>query len=79
LIRLLGDFEAAKAMLHDAFARSDRAMGTSWRVDGLASRAFTKTRLCYERSHGSPLGGPFFHLLPMVRRVPEYRQNIVVS
>jgi hypothetical protein len=32
LIRLLGDFDAAKAALHDAFARSDRAMGTSRRV-----------------------------------------------
>jgi hypothetical protein len=27
--RLLGDFDAAKAALHDAFARSDRAMGAS--------------------------------------------------
>ena len=39
LIRLLDDFDAAKAALHCAFARSDRAMGTSWRVGQSASAA----------------------------------------
>jgi hypothetical protein len=34
-----GDFDAAKAALHDVFARSDRAMGTSWRVGQSASAA----------------------------------------
>jgi hypothetical protein len=45
LIRLPGDFDAAKATLHDAFARGDRSLGTSWRVGQLAIRAFTNAGL----------------------------------
>jgi hypothetical protein len=37
------------------------------------------TGLCVERSPGRSLAHPFFHFLPMVRRVPEYRQNTFVS
>jgi hypothetical protein len=37
------------------------------------------TGLCVERSPGRSLAHPFFHFLPMVRRVPGYRQNTIVS
>lgn len=46
LIRLPGIFDAAKAALHDAFARGDRSLGTSWRVGQLVMRAFTNAGLC---------------------------------
>lgn len=39
MIRLLGDFDAAKVALRDAFVRSYRAMCTSWRVGQSASVA----------------------------------------
>jgi hypothetical protein len=35
--------------------------------------------LVLRKKSGSPLGGRFFQLLPMVRRVPEYRQHAIVS
>lgn len=46
LVRLPGIFDAAKATLHDAFARGDRSLGISWRVGQLVMRAFTNAGLC---------------------------------
>jgi hypothetical protein len=36
-------------------------------------------RLALRSSSRQLMDSPFFHLLPMVRRVPGYRQNTIVS
>jgi anthrone oxygenase-like protein len=38
-----------------------------------------QSRLVLRKKSWQPTRGPFFQLPPMVRRVPEYRRNIVVS
>lgn len=48
LIRLPGDFDAAKATLHDAFARGDRSLGTSWLVGQLLSE-HSRTLACVKK------------------------------